>query len=307
MLPKPIAVAFIPLLFSGCGGEGDLGPAPVPENYAEEIQTWVDARINDLTQPTGYMRLAGMYWFDDDGEYSFGSGNDVDFQFPEGTIPEYAGVFTFRDGNVVMTAADDVRITQDEEPVQEVTLYDGDETPAIEHGPLEWVVVERGDLTGIRLYNKNNPEADQFSGFDMYPVDPAWRLKARFIPAPDSAAIPIANVLGQLEEYPSPGRLEFTINGELFSLDALQGTTRLFIIVADETNQTETYQAGRYMYIDYPEEGSEFTVIDFNKAYNPPCAYSKFTTCQLPPPQNRLNVAITAGEKRPVGWDGLES
>lgn len=116
--------------------------------------------------------------------------------------------------------------------------------------------------------------------------------------------LPVLNVLGQSVDTPSPGILEFVIDGEIFNLDTLEGSERLFIILGDETNKNETYQAGRYLYVDYPD-GDGYTIIDFNRAYNPPCAYSKFTTCQLPPPQNRLDVAITAGEKRPVEWEGL--
>lgn len=107
-------------------------------------------------------------------------------------------------------------------------------------------------------------------------------------------------------DTPTPGTIEFIKNGELFTLDALEGTDQMFLIAGDLTNQTETYQAGRYIYIDYPEEGSDYTIIDFNKIYNPPCSYNLFTTCQLPPMQNRLDLEITAGEKRPQDWEGLE-
>ena len=282
----------------------ELGQAPVPDNYEEQIERWKAERVESLTAPTGWMRLAGMYWLDE-GANTFGSGSDNDVRFPEGTIPENAGTFYVENDEVRMVVSSSVEITHNDNPVDDLVIFDGEEAPEIEYGSLEWLVIERGHLLGVRLYNKENEKVDQFTGFESYPVNPEWRREARFIPSPEGTTIPIINILGQLEDLPSPGTLEFTIAGETFTLDAIESTERMFIIVGDETNRTETYQAGRYMYIDYPDEGSDRTVIDFNKAYNPPCSYSQFTTCQLPPPQNRLEVEITAGEVRPVNWDGI--
>ncbi len=291
------------LLFAACG-QTELGPAEVPNNYSEQIEEWKQNRVESLKAPTGWLRLSGMFVLEE-GENTFGSGADRDVRFPEGAIPENAGTFIYENGHVVMQVADGVEVLHDEESVSEMVLYDGEEAPRVEHGSLEWFVITRDDITAIRLYNKENEQADAFTGFPAYPVDPEWKRKARFIPNPEGATISIVNVLGQQVDARSPGVLEFTINGETFTLDALEGGERMFIILGDETNRTETYQAGRYMYIDYPEDGSEYTVIDFNKAYNPPCAFNVYTTCQLPPPQNRLETAITAGEKRPVEWEGL--
>ena len=282
----------------------DLGPAEISENYFNEIEEWKQSRIESLTAPAGWLRLAGMYILQE-GENSFGSSSDQDIQFPEGTIPAHAGSFVFENGKVVMNVANGIEITHDGDPVTNLVLYDGEETPRVEHGSLEWFVIIRDEITAIRLYNKENEKADNFDGFPSYPIDPEWNRKARFIPNPEGTTISIVNVLGQQIEASSPGILEFTVNGEIHTLDALDGGNRMFIIMGDLTNRDETYQAGRYMYIDYPEEGSEFTEIDFNKAYNPPCAFNVYTTCQLPPQQNRLDVAITAGEKRPVNWQGL--
>lgn len=111
------------------------------------------------------------------------------------------------------------------------------------------------------------------------------------------------NVLGEENDKESPGKVEFSIDGEIYSLDAFESKSGLFLMLWDETSQTETYQAGRYMIVPHPDEDGN-VIIDFNKAYNPPCAFSVFTTCELPPSQNRLAVAIEAGEKRPVGWVG---
>jgi len=283
----------------------DLGRAPLPDDYQEKFDEWQNSRMESLTNPTGWMRLAGMYWLNE-GENSFGSGQDVDITLPDGTIPEYAGEFILSNGSVLLQAADGVDFIHDGESFQQKEIYDGEEALSIEYDSLEWLIIEREDLIGIRLYNEDNPKVDDFTGFDRYPIDPDWHLKAKFIPAQEDETISIVNVLGQQVDTPSPGAIEFMKDGELYTLDALEGTDeQMFLIVGDQTNEIDTYQGGRYIYIDYPEEGSDYTIIDFNKIYNPPCAYNLFTTCQLPPMQNRLDLAITAGEERAEGWDGL--
>lgn len=151
----------------------------------------------------------------------------------------------------------------------------------------------------------NTPKADDFSGFPRFDVDEEWVCEARFIPADDDHSIEVVNVLGELTDRHSPGRVEFTINGELLSLDAFEANSGLFLMFTDLTGRDDTYQSGRYMIIDFPDEDNR-TVIDFNMAYNPPCAFSPHTKCQLPPPQNRLDVAVPGGEKRPVEWEGFD-
>ncbi len=261
--------------------------------------------MESLTNPTGWMRLSGMYWLNE-GENSFGTGDQADIKFPEGTLPEYAGEFILTDGKVLLQAADGIEFIHDDQSFQQKEIFDGEEALNIEYDSLEWLIIKREDMIGIRLYNKENQKVDEFTGFDRYPLDSQWYLTAKFIPADEGETISIVNVLGQLVDTPTPGTVEFMKNGKVYTLDALEGTDQMFLIVGDLTNQTETYQAGRYIYIDYPEEGSDYTVIDFNKLYNPPCAYNLFTTCQLPPLQNRLDLEITAGELRPQGWDGLK-
>jgi uncharacterized protein (DUF1684 family) len=292
------------LLITACS-RSDLGEAPLPDDYEDEFKTWQESRMESLTNPTGWMRLAGMYWLEE-GENSFGTGGQTDIQFPEGTLPAYAGEFILNNGTVTLRAADGIVFTHNEESFQQKEIYNGEEALSIQYNFLEWLIIERGDLVGIRLYNKDNPKVDAFTGFERYPLSQEWYLTAKFIPAEEDETISIVNVLGQLMDTPTPGSIEFMKDDKVYTLDALEGTDQMFIIVGDLTNQTETYQAGRYIYIDYPEEGSEYTIIDFNKIYNPPCSYNLFTTCQLPPMQNRLDLSITAGEKRPKGWEGLE-
>lgn len=299
------SLVLTPLTLASCTSD-QPGQATIPENYTDVTEIWKENRIASLTAPTGWMRLAGMFFLTE-GENTFGSSPEADVQLPDSTLPPVAGTFHLADQHVNMDVHESVSIYADDEPVHSALLYNPelDSIPRITYNQLEWLVIARQDLTAIRLYNKENEKADQFTGFPHYEINSEWRRQARFVPYPEGTAIPIANVLGQVEDFPSPGRIEFTIGNTLYSLDALEGSERMFIIVGDQTNGKDTYGAGRYIYIDYPDDNRELTVIDFNLAYNPPCAFNTFTTCQLPPMQNRLDVAITAGEKTPIGWDGL--
>lgn len=298
-----IPFLFILLILISCKSDR-LGEAPVSDQYEEEIEQWVAERVETLKEPAGWLRLAGMFFLEE-GDNSFGSGNDRDVRFPDGSIPEHAGTFTLQNGSVEMKVWDGVTVTYQGEEVDNMIIFDGEDSPEIEHGSLQWFVIQREDIIAIRLFNKDNPKADRFTGFTRYSTDESWHLNARFIPNPPNTTISIINVLNQIVETPSPGVLEFRVDGELYTIDALEASNdRLFLIVGDQTNGDETYQAGRFMYIDEPQDG-DHVIIDFNKIYNPPCAYNLHTTCQLPPPQNRLDLAITAGEKRPIDWEGL--
>ena len=136
-----------------------------------------------------------------------------------------------------------------------------------------------------------------FDGIDSFPVDPAWNKTARFEPYEPPKQIPIVNVLEMIEPSPSPGALVFEHDGETYRLDTLDAGPELFVIFADETNGRETYGAGRYLYAQ--KAGSDgITQLDFNKAYNPPCVFTPYATCPFPPPQNKLSVAVTAGEQK---------
>jgi len=248
-------------------------------------------------------------------------------------MPEFAGVMTLEGDRVTVQVRDgvDFRVEYpgDAEgadssakprgvPVRDVVAYEGVadnstdvdgstgvagstalEPPRMFHGDLEFFVIKRGDLHMIRLYNYDNPAADRFDGFPRYPLDLKWRVEARFEPAEEGKTIRMVNILDQLSDEPVMGTYFFEVDGVEYSLDALEGSeTRHFVIVGDQTNRTDSYQAGRYIYVDHPDENGR-TVFDFNMMYNPPCSFNAFTTCLLAPPQNRLDVAITAGELRP--------
>src|SRR3546814_481672 len=141
----------------------------------------------------------------------------------------------------------------------------------------------------------------QFAGLDYWPADPSWKIRGKFVSNPPGKTIPVADIIGSISDEPSPGAVEFERDGKTWRIDALdEGDGRLFLVFADRTNGHGSYGAGRFLYADAPDAAGN-VVLDFNQAYNPPCAFTSFATCPLPPPDNRLDLAITAGEKKYAG------
>jgi uncharacterized protein (DUF1684 family) len=161
---------------------------------------------------------------------------------------------------------------------------------------LRWTIIKRGDKIGVRLRNLKSSAAIDFKGVPRFAVDSFWRIAATLQPAGNGANILITNVLGQTSVQKSPGKLVFKFNGAQYSLDALEEGNELFIIFADATSGSTTYPSGRFLSAKKPDADGH-TVIDFNKAYNPPCAFTDYATCPLPPKQNDLPFPVTAGEK----------
>ncbi|WP_276499095.1 DUF1684 domain-containing protein [Pontibacter litorisediminis] len=272
--------------------------AEADSGYVASIDAWHATRVQNLQKEDGWLALAGLYWLEP-GSNSFGSAESNKIVFPEGKIAAQAGEFVL-EGNVVkLQPAHGAGITLDGEPVQqEAEVY----APAMEqpaemrHGSLKWVVIQRGDKYAVRLWDAESEARKSFAGLERYPVQPEWRLEARLEQNPLPKQIPITNVLGQTSQEPSPGAVVFRVDGQEYRLDALEEGEELFIIFADKTNGTDTYGSGRYLYMPKPDSSGK-TYIDFNKAYTPPCAFTGYATCPLPPRQNFLPIAVTAGEK----------
>lgn len=298
--PNSVLTAIlVSILLISCGSKPDLGIAPLPDGYNNELDAFYSDRHESLTKPNGWMRIAGMYWLDE-GLNTFGSDSINSVVFPKGKISANAGVFRVQNDSVWMTPSPAAQFYADQITLeQETLLYPTNPELRVQSGDLEWYIIKRGDLLGIRLYNADNPIVDGFEGFPRYETSANHHVLAELITEGVPDSIKIANILGQEEMTPSRGVLRFKLGENEYRLTTLVGGQRMFIIVGDLTNQDETYQAGRYLYVDMPKEGENVTTIDFNKMYNPPCAYSAFTTCQLPPVENRLNVRIEAGELRP--------
>jgi uncharacterized protein (DUF1684 family) len=267
--------------------------------YQQEIKKWHDERAAEIKSEDGWLALVGLFWLKE-GENKMGSDPSNSIVLPQGKAPKVAGSVWLEKGSVRLDALPDSGITHAGQPVTTLALQsdaDGAQT-VLNLGSLSFYVIKRSENFGIRLKDKESPERLRFAGLDYYPADPKWRLEARLEPYNPPKAIPVTNVLGMVEEMTSPGAVVFEVAGKTYRLDAVEekGSKQLFLIFADATTGRETYGAGRYLYADPPDDEGT-VVVDFNRAYNPPCAFTNYATCPLPPSQNRLALRIDAGEK----------
>jgi uncharacterized protein (DUF1684 family) len=263
------------------------GAAPAP-GYRETIEGWRAAREKKLRAEDGWLAVAGLFWLRD-GEHRLGTAAGNDIVLPAGAAPARAGRLSVRNGSVTFHPPDG--------GAPRALRPDSEDAAA--SGRLHLSVIERGGRLGLRVRDPESPRRRAFTGLPWYPVDESYRVTARFVPAPAGRTIGIPNVLGHVLEMPSPGHVEFTLRGRALRLDpVLEGDApELFFIFRDETAGKTTYGAGRFLYAEPPKDG--LVTLDFNRAYSPPCAFTNFATCPLPPRQNRLALAIEAGEKDP--------
>jgi uncharacterized protein (DUF1684 family) len=281
--------------------------APIdPAAYQKEIESWRAERVTGLKRGDGWLALVGLFWLDE-GANRFGSDPGGRVLLPEGKAPALAGTLVRHGDTVTVQPAPGLdpplQAEGDTKPLTAPLDIGGDNAkggPTVLHlGSLSFYVIKRGDKVGIRVKDAKAPALAAFKALDDFPVRRDWRVVAHFEPYQPAKPIPISNVLGQTDNQPSPGAVVFERDGKSYRLDALQESAdgKLFLIFADQTNGHETYGAGRFLDTDMaPKDGK--VVVDFNKAYNPPCAFSAFATCPLPPPQNRLAVRVEAGEKK---------
>lgn len=266
--------------------------------YEQALADWRSQRAASLKGPDGWLNLAGLYWLKE-GMNSFGAAAGNDLAAPEESAPPKLGDFVVEEGSVTFRAAPGAEVLRGESPVTEMPLTDdqGEDPTLLTHGPLAWTVIRRMDRLGVRLRNYDHPAVASFAGIEHYAANLDWRLDARFEPYPEPRTIRVPTVVAGLGWEPTvPGTLEFEAEGQSLSLEAYRSDDGFLIVFADGTTGDTTYPAGRYLKADLPgPDGS--TVLDFNKAYNPPCVFSEYATCPLATPRNRLPVAVEAGEK----------
>jgi hypothetical protein len=279
-----------------------LAPPRVDAPYRADIEKWRQQREARLKAEDGWLAVAGLFWLKE-GPNPFGSGPGNVIALPAGAAPLRAGTFELRQGKVtVRVDPTQASVTAAGKPVTTMEVRSDNPGPpdVLKLGRLSLQVIERGGRYGIRLRDPEAESRRQFAGLRWFPVREDLRVEARFVPWPAPRTIPIPNVLGQVNDLPSPGYVEFTVDGRSLRLEPVieePGADELFYIFRDQTAGKETYPAGRFLYSPMPKDGA--VVLDFNKAYSPPCAFTAYATCPLPPPQNRLPVRVEAGEKDP--------
>jgi uncharacterized protein (DUF1684 family) len=273
----------------------------VPDTYAAEIEEWSTRRLERLKSDTGYLTLAGLFWLSE-GENTFGSDASNDFVFPSG--PAHAGVFVHEKGVTRVRANSGTVLTLNDKKILDTALRtDRDkDTDVVRMGKISFYVIQRGNRFAIRMRDIDSPIRRDFKGIERFPLSPAHRVEARFAPYDPPKRIPIVDIVGSVDTMLCPGAFVFEIGGKECRLDPVVDSPdddAYWLIFSDATSGEETYGGGRFLYTDAPADGK--VVVDFNKAYNPPCAFSPYTTCPIPPLQNQLGVAVEAGEKKYAG------
>jgi uncharacterized protein (DUF1684 family) len=277
----------------------DTAAKPDLAAWQKQLDTWKKERTEGLKREDGWLTLVGLYWLKP-GENRFGSDPGNPIILPKGKSPALAGTLVLSGEAVTLNVQPGVTITADGKPVAAslpLTTDAKTKPTVLELGSLSFYAIQRGDRVGVRIKDKESPERAAFKGVDTFTPDPRWRVVARFESYADNKKIAITNILGQVSNDVSPGAVVFDWQGKTYRLDALGDTKEgLFLIFGDTTNGKLTYGAGRFLDTGPPKDGT--VVVDFNTAYNPPCAFTAFATCPLPPAQNKLAIAVEAGEKK---------
>ncbi|HZX71034.1 MAG TPA: DUF1684 domain-containing protein [Rhodanobacter sp.] len=275
------------------------------DHYKQSIEQWRVDRVERLTAPAGWLSLIGLEWLKP-GDNRIGSAADNDIVLKTG--PAHLGVVRLAvDGSMQISLTAGSGALIDGKAIQQASLVDdahaGDADPTtVSFGTASFYSIDRSGRKGLRVRDTNAPGRANFTGIESFPIDPAWRIEATWVPSQPGETLEMGTAIGTVDKFPVPGKLEFSRDGKSFGLLPVieePGDAQYFIVFADRTSGKETYGAARFLYVDPPKDGK--VVLDFNKAYNPPCAFTPFATCPLAPPENRLDLRVTAGEKKYAG------
>jgi len=264
--------------------------------YQQEVDQWRAEHQRKLAADYGWLTVVGLDWLKE-GENRVGADPSSEVPLPPGSAPQRVAILSLHAGKVTLHPVSAVPLTLNGKLATQTTLREDDDILAINR--LKFYLIRRGDRFGIRLKDNDSAERKHFQGLSWYVVDPAWRIQAKFTAWPTPHSMVFHNTIGQEESEPSPGYVTFQKDGREFRLEPMLDDGQLFFVFRDQTSGHTTYAASRFLYAQPAKNG--VVVLDFNKAENPPCAFTAYATCPLPPPQNRLALAVTAGEKKYAG------
>ena len=267
-------------------------------DYIKEIEKWRSEQESDLKKDDGWLTVAGLFWLKD-GVNTVGAGPGFDVRLTDNFKQGKFGEIEFRNGAATLKVEGGVEAQSDGKKISTIELASDEKgkPTKIQTGSQTFYLIKREERFGIRLKDKNSEARLAFKGLHWFPIDESYKVTARFEAFPTPQEVRIPNVLGGNFKMKSPGLLKFSLKEKEYSLQpVVEEDDKLFIIFSDASNLTETYTGGRFLYAEKPVNGQ--VVLDFNQAVNPPCAFTHFATCPLPPSQNDLPVAIKAGEKR---------
>lgn len=276
-------------------------------SWENELSAWRTKRAAGLQAPEGWLSLIGLGWLQE-GDNTFGSDADSRVQV-NAKVPAHVGVVRLEKGSLKLVAPAGgfpAGFLVDGQPAKEQELKsdDADAPSKLTMGTTTIILIHRDDRFALRIKDPQAPTRVGFHGLRWYAPNAAYRVKAKWIPYNPPKMLDIPTVLGTTTHLPAPGVAEFTIDGQTMRLEPVledPKSTELFFIMRDVTSKTNTYGAGRFLYTELPDHGVSQAGelwLDFNRLINPPCAFTAYATCPLPPTQNRLTVAIPAGEQR---------
>ena len=274
--------------------------ANAENDYKAETEAWRAEREATLKDDDGWLTVSALFFLRE-GDNSFGSDPGNDFVVPR--IPGDAGVFELHEGRVSVRAPANGRLTVSGETVETAQLYPSERRTTVTMGPVSLWVHLSGARLAIRVRDTEADIRKNFTKLSWFPVNDRYRVPGTFTPHREPITVKTMNILGDIETYTSTGYVTLTVDGQEMRMLPVNAGQRLWFIMRDLTSGQETYSAARFLYADAPDADGR-TIVDFNRAYNPPCAFNPHTTCPLPPPDNRLNVRIEAGEKDYAGPGG---
>jgi uncharacterized protein (DUF1684 family) len=283
------------LLFCLTACQSNRLQQPDPETYANEMKTWDDQRIHELKDRGGWLNLAGLFWLRQ-GKNTVGSDSTNDVIFPGTQTPPTIGTFIVDSVSVTLEVAEGVDVHCEGQEVNKLDMTPGIKANVAELNNLVWFILRRDERFAVRLRDLNHPNLAKLDHVERYPLSLKWRIKATFVPFGKPRKIMVPTVIGIDQETDCYGTLEFRYKGKKYSLLPTGGTIPYFIVFADATSALETYGGGRFLMTESLPDGS--LILDFNKAQNPPCAFTPYATCPLPLKENYLPFPVTAGEKK---------
>jgi uncharacterized protein (DUF1684 family) len=274
-----------------------LGWTSVADTYRSEVEAFRAHRSDEIRGPGGWASLVDLHWITP-GRYTIGQAATNAVVLPAPSAPSRIGVLTVTKDGATLDLESGVVATVKGQAVRTVNLaVNGPVDTSVVIGKVSIALIRRGARLALRVWDEASPTRLALDGLKWMPIDPGWRLDASFTPHTPAPLVPIANVLGETVQMQNPGQVAFTVAGQTYHLEAFleaPDAKQLFFMFRDGTSNKTTYGVGRYLYTDLPRDGH--VVLDFNRAMNPPCAFTSFATCPLPPAANRLTLAIAAGE-----------
>jgi len=265
------------------------------KSVRDETREWRLAHEGEIKADNGWLTVSGLFWLKP-GVNTLGSAPDQNIVLPASANAEKVGSLEMSQAGVILRVAEGVTVLVNDETVREYEMTFTSEKPpeSFRVGALILSAIKRGDRVGLRVRDLNSRLRNEFKGLHWFPIRESYRVTADFLPDSEPKEITIMNVLGDELKMKSPGLLSFKLNGKSFQLRPVIEDDKLFILFRDRTAGKSTYGAGRFLYAEMPKDGK--VVLDFNRAENPPCAFTPYATCPLPPRQNRLPIAIPEGE-----------